>query len=66
MKKNMKKLVLNKETVRTLQDSELKAVVGGRNAVQRVLAKARVDNVVHSYYCPCPSTSTTGGDLQLV
>ena len=62
MKKSMKKLMLNRETVRALQDTELQAVVGGRAAQ----AGAPVENVgpwqkqANARIVPCPSSITNG------
>ncbi|MCK4340463.1 MAG: class I lanthipeptide [Phycisphaerae bacterium] len=49
----MKKLVLNKETVRVLQDSELRRVAGGIPDVA---------HPVHTWDCVCPTCGSTTSD----
>ena len=58
----MKKLTLNKETLRNLQDSELALVMGGAaHAGQPAAQIARAIRV--TAMCPHPSTSGTGFGL---
>lgn len=54
MNAGKKKLVLNRETVRALQGSEMSQVAGGMPLVQKAL--------VYSAQCPHPSSSTTTMD----
>ena len=64
MNKRMKKLVLNRETVRALQDTELQAVVGGRAAQADAGAGAPVvlgpKQPITVFACPCASSITNG------
>ena len=56
-----KKLVLNRETVRTLQDRELSLVAGGVFAPAEQLAKAGVQiPAITLNNCPCGSSITDG------
>ncbi|MCK4340462.1 MAG: class I lanthipeptide [Phycisphaerae bacterium] len=55
----MKKLVLNKETVRVLQDSELRRIAGGDGDPARIGNYGYTDPI--SRTCPCPSSITDGG-----
>ena len=61
-RRNTKKLMLNRETVRNLQDTELTRVVGGLGQWQR--RDAPVDpRITTGLACePCVSTSGTGGN----
>ncbi len=58
MNKHVKKLVLNRETVRSLQDSDLAHVVGGG---PRRLDVGQLQAVKLTVMCPCGSTCTDSG-----
>ena len=47
MRKNAKKLILNKDTVRALQDSELRQVAGGRKKKAIIILAPE-----QTLYCP--------------
>ncbi|MBN2562644.1 MAG: class I lanthipeptide [Phycisphaerae bacterium] len=65
MKKNgIKKLVLNRETVRLLQDSELTRVAGGRGLGVLPNAHGQVLVMTGGPCEPCPSGFTDGGGGQ--
>lgn len=54
MKRTMKKLVLKRETVRALQDTDLRAVVGGGPDFQRVPELPSLV-VTGDNTCSCPA-----------
>lgn len=59
MKKNTKKLVLNRETVRSLQNDELRRVAGGRPDGLVYAKRVYVVTAGPCTQCVCHSTSTT-------
>lgn len=63
MKRTVKRLMLKRETVRTLQDADLRVVVGGTNVVEKVNAGFKRDvSLGPCSVCICHTTSTQQQD----
>ena len=60
MKGKLKKLVLARETVRALQDADLRHIAGGAAGPGFAPGHARPGKIIHE---PCGSTCTGGGDI---
>jgi len=63
MSQNVKKLALNKETIRALQDFELRLVAGGQPQTTMVAAPAYANGYVITHCCGSSSTTVIGGQV---